>query len=338
MTRALKSATAAAGNPIEHRLVDFSNLGILLRLLLLVNVLGLATSLIAAGGDGVISHFLTLAPRIELPLIAMSLLLYLMNAYLQQLKPLYAKILILVLTLLVTFLCYAITVFEKGPLWHWLGWAAGAALIALYYFNYLSLLYSPALDEARLMALTSRIRPHFLFNALNSVLGVIRSDPQRAETAIEELAELFRSLMRDNRELVELSHELRLCEHYVDLEKLRLGDRLEVIWEIDPKVSGAVLVPPLLLQPLVENAVYHGIEPSSRAGQIRVRIWRSTSELSVSVENPANLAQNHRTGNRMAIRNIKERLMLFFDLDARLMVSETKNKYRVFIRMPYRKK
>src|SRR5690606_39689776 len=116
----------------------------------------------------------------------------------------------------------------EGELWRWLAWGFGAALAALAYFDHLERRLTPSLIEARLMALTARIRPHFLFNSLNGVLGVIRSDPRRAERALEELADLFRALMQDNRERVPLGDELALCEREVDLERLRLGERRTV--------------------------------------------------------------------------------------------------------------
>src|SRR5690606_92866 len=105
---------------------------------------------------------------------------------------------------------------------------------------------SPALTEARLQALQARIRPHFLFNSINAVLSLIRSDPKRAETALEDMAELFRVLMADNRELTPLGREVELCRQYLDLEQLRLGDRLKVEWHVD-KAPGDAMVPPLVL-------------------------------------------------------------------------------------------
>jgi CheY-like chemotaxis protein len=143
--------------------------------------------------------------------------------------------------------------------------AAFAAATLLYYFHLRAKAFSPAVTEARLQALTARIRPHFLFNSLNAVLSLIRSEPRRAETALEELAELFRALMRDHRDLMPLADEIALCRQYLDLEKLRLGDRLNVEWEI-VDVPDDIKVPPLMLQPLLENAVYHGIEPAAKAG------------------------------------------------------------------------
>ena len=174
------------------------------------------------------------------------------------------------------------------------------------------------------------------------MLGVIRSDPRRAERALEELADLFRVLMRENRELVPLGDEMALCERYIDLERLRLGERLLVRWELP--VSGTLehaalmraQVPALVLQPLLENAVYHGIEPSAESGELRVRIERRGDELRLEVDNPVSEIARHPEGNRMALENIRERLMLFFDLEAGLDKACVNGRYRVRIRLPYR--
>ena len=187
------------------------------------------------------------------------------------------------------------------------------------------------------MALTSRIRPHFLFNSLNGVLGVIRSDPRRAERALEELADLFRAQMQENRELVPIADELALCERYLDLEQLRLGERLQVRWLLDTCPRNA-LVPPLLLQPLLENAVYHGVEPASGPAEIVVHIERRAAEVLIKVDNPVADVERHHAGNRMALDNIRERLMLFFDLEAHLETERRNGRYRVSIRFPYRRK
>jgi two-component system sensor histidine kinase AlgZ len=185
------------------------------------------------------------------------------------------------------------------------------------------------------MALTARIRPHFLFNSLNAVLGTIRSDPKRAELALEELSDLFRVLMRDNRELTPLSAEIALARQYLELERLRLGDRLKVRWEIDSCPPDA-LVPPLMLQPLLENAVYHGIEPAEQPGEILIRVARAANRISLELSNPLLAESTHHAGNQMALANIRERLMLFFDLEAELTTESRDGFYVVRILLPYR--
>jgi two-component system, LytTR family, sensor histidine kinase AlgZ len=207
--------------------------------------------------------------------------------------------------------------------------------LLLTYFALRARLQSPALAEARLMALTARIRPHFLFNSLNAVLGVIRSDPRRAEEALEELADLFRVLMRENRELVPLSEELSLVRKYLALERLRLGDRLQVKWDIESCPPDA-LIPPLMLQPLLENAVYHGIEPAEQPAEITVRFAHRGDQLLIELSNPYVLGASDHIGNQMALANIRERLMLFYDLEASLETRAGDGRYVVRMLMPYR--
>ncbi len=322
---------------LRGRLPDFHNLGVLLRVLLLVNVLALATALIRYEQQPLNDALLNMAGQLEPPLLATLLVLYVINPFFQRHSYAVNVIVVLIVTQLVITLPFALSN-EEVLLWRWRLWAFVATLLSLTYFDYRNLRLSPALSEARVQALTSRIRPHFLFNALNGILGVIRSDPRRAERALEELADLFRAFMRNNRELVPLAEELALCERYVDLETLRLGDRLSVHWSISAAAPYDALVPPLLLQPLIENAIYHGIEPAAEGGEITVHTALLSRQLFIKVENPIIAEKKTRKGNHMALDNIRERLMLFFDLEAQLEVSERDGRYRVSVRLPYRKR
>jgi len=206
--------------------------------------------------------------------------------------------------------------------------------ITLYYFNLLHRAYSPAVAEARLQALQARIRPHFLFNSLNAVLSLIRSQPKQAETALEDMADLFRVLMADNRDLVPLAQEIALCRQYLALEKLRLDERLVVQWQIED-IPPDTLIPPLLLQPLLENAVYHGIEPLAKGGTITIQIYTKQNEVHLVLKNPCHTQSNHQNGNKMALSNIKERLTLHFDLEASLKSKQANGEYEVHITLPY---
>jgi two-component system sensor histidine kinase AlgZ len=185
-----------------------------------------------------------------------------------------------------------------------------------------------------LQALQARIRPHFLFNSLNAVLSLVRSDPRRAEHALEDLSELFRALMRENRDLVPLQDEIDLTKAYLGLEQLRLGDRLSVDWHIDKMPSDA-LIPPLVIQPLVENAVYHGIEPHREPGQISLNVYRSGDTVHIVIRNPYAESGSHHAGNKLALGNIRERLALHFDLDATLKSELMGAVYQVHISLPY---
>ena len=164
----------------------------------------------------------------------------------------------------------------------------------------------------------------------------MRENPRRAETALEELAELFRALMAENRDLVPLSREIALCRQYLELEHLRLGERLAVRWEVASCPPDA-LAPPLLLQPLLENAVHHGIEPAAVPGEITVRLEYHGDQIRIEITNPWHGEGAHAGGNRLALANVRERLMLFYDLEARLESSVKDGRYVLDIRLPYRK-
>ncbi len=208
----------------------------------------------------------------------------------------------------------------------------GGGLLA--YFNLRARALSPAITEARLQALQARIRPHFLFNSLNAVLSLVRSDPRRAERALENMADLFRALMSDARQLAPLEDEVALTRAYLELEQLRLGDRLQVVWHIN-KMPADALIPPLVIQPLVENAVYHGIEPLAGGGEISLNIYRSADKVHIVVRNPIAADASHHKGNRIALANIRERLLLHFDLDAQLKSEPLGAVYQVNIVIPY---
>ena len=242
-------------------------------------------------------------------------------------------------TLVLTFgvaMAFALAISLGAPPWRGVALTALGIGATLSYFHTLGRALSPAVTEARLQALQARIRPHFLFNAINGVLGVLRYEPKRAENALEDLAELFRALMRDNKELRPLHDEVVLTRQYLDLEKLRLGDRLSVTWKLD-KMPGDALVPALILQPIAENAVYHGIEPSNRPGSIEIEIFRLRNTITINIRNPfVEHAGNHHGGNKMAMSNIRERLALHFDAEAQMHAGPRDGQWLVQIVLPYR--
>ena len=212
------------------------------------------------------------------------------------------------------------------------GLLLGAGILA--YFNLRARALSPAITEARLQALQARIRPHFLFNSLNAVLSLVRSDPRRAEHALENMADLFRALMGNASQLAPLEDEVALTRAYLELEQLRLGDRLQVAWHTQ-KMPADALIPPLVIQPLAENAVYHGIEPQPEGGEISLNLYRSGDMVHIVVRNPVAAEGGHHKGNRIALDNIRERLRLHFDLDAQLKSERLGAVYQVHIVIPY---
>jgi two-component system sensor histidine kinase AlgZ len=207
----------------------------------------------------------------------------------------------------------------------------------LFYFHLRAKALSPAIAEARLQALQARIRPHFLFNSINAVLSLVRTDARQAEVALEDMADLFRVLMRDNRDLAPLADEVLLCRQYLALEKLRLGERLQVEWHLN-SMPGDALVPPLVLQPLLENAVYHGIEPSSGPGVVSINIFYKGGDVHAILRNPYQAkGGRHHGGNKMALDNVRERLALHFDAEGSLESKVVADAYEVHLRMPYRR-
>jgi two-component system sensor histidine kinase AlgZ len=175
---------------------------------------------------------------------------------------------------------------------------------------------------ARLQALQSRIRPHFLFNSMNIIASLISVDPELAEDVVEDLSALFRASLSDTSAgQVTLGEELDLCKRYLRIEQLRLDDRLIVEWVVDADIS-MIKIPLLTLQPLLENAVYHGIQPIPEGGTVRIFIAVDQGDLNIIVTNPLSQGSNqHNRGNRMALDNIRSRLHTIYGLSARVETS-----------------
>jgi len=321
-------------------LPDFRNLGVIARILLGVNAFAFAAALASAPHwEAALEAFLGGATLLEPILLVTVVLLYAVSPLLERLRYWQGCAVVLALALAASGGMHAALVEAQvapdAGLARALALAALAAGALLAYLRLLAKAYSPALTEARLQSLQSRIRPHFLFNSLNAVLSLIRRDPKRAEQALEDLADLFRVLMQDNRSFVGLADEIALLERYARLEQLRLGERLAIDWELSAAPLDALL-PPMVLQPLLENAVYHGVEPGTGTGRVAVRIERRGARVLARIENPYVEEQAQRAGNRMALANIRERLQLFFDAEARLEARIDGARYVVEIEMPYR--
>jgi len=323
------------------RLPNFCNLGVMLRSLLIANLFMAAAALLRAGTlQDFGTEFMVMAAFCEPILIASLAVLCLARRLLHSMG--YATSL---LAILVFEVVLALIAANLGT--NLLPGRVGlslvqVALLALFvttcilaYFDLRARALSPAVAEARIQALQARIRPHFLYNSINAVLSLMRSEPRRAERALEDMADLFRVLMADNRTLAPIAAEVELARQYLALEELRLGDRLRVRWRIDGMPADA-LVPPLVLQPLVENAVYHGIEPSDRGGEIEIDVALAGKQVVMELRNPFPGGGKHSAGNRMAIVNIRERLQLHFDAEASMRSEVKDGSYCVTIRMPYR--
>ena len=191
---------------------------------------------------------------------------------------------------------------------------------------------TPAATTARLGELQARIRPHFLFNTLNSAIALVRAEPARAEALLEDLSDLFRHALVDHGESVTLAQEVALAERYLSIEQVRFGERLHVRWSLDPAAAQAQL-PPLLLQPLVENAVKHGVEPSASGAELRISTERRGGVVVIKVTNTVPGGPGA-PGNGLAQNNVRDRLNLLHDVQGRFQAGLKDGVYQVRIEVP----
>lgn len=327
--------------PATHPLPDWRNFGVMLRVLLGGNALALAAALILAPDlASWPGRFIELAAAVEPWLLILLGLLSLARDLLWRLPIRVGQAVVLLVAGALAGALYlyarSLVIADGGSVGRVVLLAMAATLLLLLYFQWRAAAFDPAQAAARLAALNARIRPHFLFNSLNAVLSLVRARPQQAEAALESLSDLFRAAMRDPGELVSLADEIELGRQYLELESLRLGERLHVDWQI-AAVPLDLPIPPLMLQPLLENAVYHGIEPSAQGGVVRIVIDRTDDALRIVIANPTAGELPHAPGNQMALANIRERLSLYYDLEARLEIDSGKDHYEVRIFLPWRK-
>ena len=190
--------------------------------------------------------------------------------------------------------------------------------------------------SARLTALQARIHPHFLFNSMNTIASLIATRPEQAEDVVLDLSELFRASLRTQERLIPLDEEIALCRRYLHIEQLRLAERLSVEWSLAPGI-GHQAIPPLTLQPLLENAIYHGIQPRPDGGRIRIETQHQGNAVYILVHNPLPTAgQRSSSGNRIALDNIRARLATLFGEQAVLKTSRPNDEFTVTIRLPWR--
>ncbi len=238
---------------------------------------------------------------------------------------------------------------EPGPVpldtaWHLeflaknLSITAIVAALALRYFyvqhQWRSQVQSEA--KARIQALQSRIRPHFLFNSMNTIASLTRSSPELAEQVTEDLADLFRASLGDASIPVTLAREIEVCRQYLRIEEQRLGARVSTEFHVDA-LPGDAALPGLTLQPLAENAIYHGIEPAEEGGFIHILGESDDKEIVVRIINsvPNGETRSLRSSNRMAQENVEQRLRAFFGKGSSLEASNVHGEYTVELRFPY---
>jgi two-component system sensor histidine kinase AlgZ len=210
--------------------------------------------------------------------------------------------------------------------------------LALRYF-YVSAEWKRSIEQealARIRALQARIRPHFLFNSMNTIAALTRTSPERAEQAVEDLADLFRASLSDASARIMLKDEIEIARTHERIEQLRLGDRLTVHWDVDD-LPMRTLVPSLMIQPLLENAVYHGIESLPRGGEVSIIGRRDEHSVRIEVRNPIlpQSGYSDREGNRMALENIRQRLELAWPGRGRLETEQTEGEFCARLIFPY---
>ncbi len=322
------------------RLPNFCNFGVMLRTLVLVNGLALAAAVLRARSlEEFETQFFLVAVYAE-PVLAASLLIACAAR-----RPLHAlgyfpALGVLAVLEIALAWGWALAFDRVLPLgdpphfWQLAFFTLFATGMTLGYFDLRSRALSPAVAEARIQALQARIRPHFLYNSINTVLSLIRKEPKRAEGALEDLADLFRVLMADDRSLQPVAKEVEIARQYLEIEQLRLGDRLRVAWRTEDMPTDA-LVPALLIQPLVENAVYHGVEPLEDGGEITIEVRRDGERVAFRLANPYRAGGEAHSGNRMALANIRERLQLHFDAEASMAMAQAGGVWEVRIVLPY---
>lgn len=320
---------------------DFRNLGVMLRILVGVEFARVVASYLwVEKGADTYSWVGESGVLFEVTLLMLVLLLYLLSPYLRTARYRVAVASVLGLSVMVA---AGLDLFFQG-----LGYATSgpakasiaaclSAAAVLRYFYWRQRALSPALAQSRALALQTRIRPHFLFNSLNTVLAVQRSDPALAERLLLDLTELFRVVLAEPRAMVSLDEELRVARAYIEIEQLRLGSRLAVAWDVRGVPRDACM-PVLILQPLLENAVWHGIEPSESGGLVAVRIALQGQCLEIEIRNPYPVGKTSASaGNRIALADIEERLALHFDAEARFRVWMRDGEFGVEVRFPLRR-
>lgn len=338
----LESRAETAAPTPRHLIPDGCSLSVVLRVLVGVNAALLLAVLAAVEFDQAMPALLAAAALVE-PAALLTLIAWcVLRRSLPQLAPPLQRAAAWLAPVAVTALLLAafgpLAPSLHGPrvlLYLLLAFVAGVAV--QHYLELRARAFSPALAEARFQALQSRIRPHFFFNSLNAVLAVIRSDPARAERMLESIAELFRAVMGDVRKLVPFEHELGLCRQYIEIEHARLGDRLQVEWQIGA-VHPRARVPQLLLQPLIENAVRYGAERIAGDCRIVVRIRQLGFYLEVFVSNPIARQPVQREGNQIGLANIRGRLALIYDLEAKLDAQVRRDRFELTLTIPVENK
>lgn len=337
-------------------LPDFCSARVVLRMVLMAQLLAFILALVSSPSQR--SLWLNLAlVSLFIQWIALGnvLLLCLNRRWLQKLSPLMSSLGSYGLSLLVTLVASVAALYvtpaevlgqitnsytQSGFVTRNMAISAVVSAVALRYFyvQHQWKLNIQAEARSRIQALQARIRPHFLFNSMNTIASLTRTDPELAEKAVEDLADLFRASL-GHQQQVPLSHELQFTQRYINIEQLRLGKRLKIEWHIDDTIPSQATVPALILQPLVENSIYHGIEPQTEGGTVEISISKTDHAMYFKIANPIaeTKAKHRRAGNRMALDNIRQRLKLAYGNSTVLDINTTPTRYTASFTIPIEK-
>lgn len=281
--------------------------------------------------------------------VTMLLFLYFASSFLKKINQFYALCWIFFLNILSVYCVFSsvnrdFLLFFDSPdiAFDQLAVSFGILFFFLIYFDWREKNLDPANTIAKLTFLQSKMRPHFLFNTLNSVNSLIKKDPEKARKMINNLSELLRVSIKDEdvNEMYELKNEISICEKYLEIEKVRLGDRLQIKWNKNENSLNAK-VPKLFLQPIIENAILHGIQHLENGGLIEISLYKNLNEkLIIEVKNPCPKDLNAKNskdlkGNNISIPNIKERLKIYYQGDVEFTMQNNNDFYYVFIEIPY---
>jgi two-component system sensor histidine kinase AlgZ len=335
--------------PGETFLPNFCSVRVLFVMVVVAELLAIVLSLSSSNAGAEFSYELSLHSLfIQWNVLIGVGLLCLLRTYLGRLSNGIAGLLVWLLFMLITFVTSELAFYLLGQVQsqtsHLFFLARNlsvSAIITAFVLRYLYLQYLwrrqvVAESQARFQALQSRIRPHFLFNSMNTIASLTRSKPELAEEVVHDLSDLFRANLSDAQNLSTLGKELELAQGYIRIEKQRLGERLSVQWDLQELPEDARM-PALVLQPLLENAVYHGVEPTAAPGTIHItgRYRRHKVNLSIRNTLPDEGISSHRESNRLAVDNIRQRMQAIFDQEAGLTASEVDGDHQVRLYFPH---
>lgn len=293
-------------------------------------------------GDYYIVFWINL--KIFMPYLVTQLLMLIFAAkIIKNARPVNAILIILMLNFACVYLIHAsmtrsfedfFTEFETSAIK--LAFSCGIMFFFLIYFDWREKSIHPAETLAKLSFLQAKMRPHFLFNTINSIVSLIKKDPDLARKILLNLAEILRASLKDNNENYNntIIEEINLCKKYLEIEKMRLGERLTVNWSVDAESLNSI-IPKLSLQPLIENSILHGIQHLEQGGLINIKIKKHDKYIKIEIDNPKSpKGTSNEKGNNIGLNNLKERLNIFFDYDIEFSSLDKNSRFSVSISIP----